>query len=646
LAAKLGLSLQQAVTVSSLSQSPEIQDLLIKIQQTQTQLISERNRFTETHPAVINLERNLADLKQIFAEKSAKISRSGAEVDPDSLVGKLQQDFTAELVRLEAQRKGSQEEATALSETLKSYQEQVATLPRLEQQQHELERQLDVAQKSYSTLLQQYQDTQLASNQKQGSARIVAEATIPDRPSAPRKPLYVATGLIFGAVLAFLTLYGLEALNKSLRTVEEIRQRLNLPILGVIPLLGRGIKFSHRAKVQEAVPRLYLIDLPNHKVSEAYRLLQSNLQTLGEERPCHVLAITSTLAREGKSTVVANLAIALAESGRSAILVEANFQDPVQQNIWSRPVALGLSEVLTNQVSWHFTVQRIYPNLDLMLSGKVESQAISSLDSRQMTVLLTELSERYDFVLLDTPALETGADAVRLSQVVDGILLVAQPGRIDADSATFAQQVLSQSRQSVLGLILNQVQPIHEPYPYYYLAPEQSSGRSISSVASVRTGASPFAKSGDRSGLDLTVADLAGLNFELPSNRSTEETLEQMPLDQLQFTVEALQKDWLRSARLVREQEEELNLQSQTVREMHEKLQTAGEYHRHAASQYERLSLEVQLVDEEERKRLLDETLVGQRRRVLQQQEIVRHHLKILQQRAKNEQERGNCLGT
>jgi hypothetical protein len=118
-----------------------------------------------------------------------------------------------------------------------------------------------------------------------------------------------------------------------------------------------------------------------------------------------------------------------------------------------------------------------------------------------------------------------------------------------------------------------------------------------------------------------------------PSTPQSRDNLEQLPLEQLQATVETLQKEWLKSSRLVREQEEELNLQSQTVRDMNEKLRSAGEYHRHAASEYERLSLEVQLVDEEERKRLLDETLVGQRRKLLQQQEIVRHHLRVLEQR-------------
>jgi polysaccharide biosynthesis transport protein len=626
---KLGLSPQQAIAISTLSQSPEVQDLLAKIQQAQTQLLAERNRLTDSHPTVIALEGNLDDLKQLFAEKAAKISGSNPGFDSDGLIGKLRQDLTAELVRLEASRKGFQEEIATLTQSLESYREQVATLPKLQQQQNELERQLEVAQNSYNALLKQFQETQVASNQGQSNARIVSEAEVPDQPSAPKKSLYIATGLILGSVLALLTLYGLEKLNKSLRTVNEIRQRLELPVLGVIPFLGqRRLRFFTSSIANSSAPCVYLIDLPTHKVSEAYRLLQNNLQSLEANQPCKILAVTSAQPQEGKSTVAANLAIALAQNGRSAVLVEANFQDPIQQYIWSWPAELGLSEVLVEQTPWRSVVQRIYPNLDLILSGKMDNQAIASLDSRQMAILLAELSDRYDFVILDTASLDAGADTVRLTQSVDGILLVAQPGRINADSAAFAQQTLAQSRKPVLGLILNQVQPIHEPHPYYYLAASQPSPLAATSLLS---------RSSDRNG-----SNLLSLDFDPPMPQE-KNSLDRLSLDQLQATVETLQKEWLKSARLVREQEEELNLQSQTVREMNEKLRTAGEYHRHAASEYERLSLEVQLVDEEERKRLLDETLVGQRRKLLQQQEIVRHHLRVLEQRRNSRSGQGEA---
>jgi polysaccharide biosynthesis transport protein len=639
---KLGLNPQQAIAISTLSQSPGVQDLLSKIQQAQTQLLAERNRLTESHPTVVTLKGNLAALKQLFAEKAAKISGSNPGFDSDELIGKLRQDLTAELVRLEASRKGFQEEIATLTQSLASYREQAGTLPKFQQQQNELERQLDAAQNSYRALLKQFQETQVASNQAQGNARIVSEAEVPDQPSAPKKSLYIATGLILGSVLAFLTLYGLEKLNKSLRTVDEIQKQLDLIVLGVIPLLEqRRLPFFVRSKskrlaTKSSAPCVYLADLPTHEVSEAYRLLQNNLQSLEANQPCKILAVTSAQAQEGKSTVAANLAIALAQNGRSTVLVEANFQDPIQEYIWSWPAEHGLSDILAGQMPWRSVVQRIYPNLDLILSGKIESQAIASLDSRQMAILLTDLSDRYDFVILDTASLEIGADTIRLTRAVDGILFVAQPGRITIDSADFAQRILAQSCKPVLGLILNQVQPIHEPHPYYYLAAAQP--LPLESVTSL-------SDSIDHSGSNLLSSELSSELSSYFDRSMPQETngLDEIPIDQLQSTVETLQKEWLQSVRLVREQQEELNSQSQTVREMHEKLQTAGEYHRHAASEYERLSLEIQLVDEEERKRLLDETLVGQRRKLLQQQEVVRHHQRVLEQRRNNGYEQGEA---
>lgn len=618
--AKLGISPEQAVALSSLSQSPEVQDLLTKIQQAQSQLVIERNRLTETHPSVVALEGNVEDLKQLFAQKAAKISGSSSTFDSDSLIGKLRQDLTAQLVSLEATRKGLQQEIATQSDSLKSYQEKVEILPNLEQQQNELARQLDAAQNSYNTLLKKFQETKVASNQAQGNARIIAEAVIPDRPTTPRKPLYIATGVILGALFAFWTLHGLEALNKSLRTVDEVKKRLNLQILGVIPFFGRRQLRRLDAGIAEvATPCLYLVDFPSHKVSEAYRLLQSNLQSLSREQGYHVLAVTSTLSEEGTSTVAANLAIALAQNGRSVILVEANFQDPVQEYIWAWPVDQGLRDILICRKPWRSVVQRIFANLDLIFSGNAEGQAISSLDSPQMAALLADLSKHYDYVILDTAALKTGTDTVRLAQLVDGLLLVAQPGKIDIDSGAFAQQMLAQINKPAL-LVLNQVQPIHEPDPYYFIASSQNAPAPKAEVSALSSLLNELEAQSPLQEFDRSVAYQNG-------------SLEQIPLDKLQGKVEALQKDWIKSARLVREQEEELSLQSQTVREMHEKLNAAREYHRHAASEYERLSLEVQLLDEEERKRLLDETLIGQRRKLLQQQEILRNHLQALEQR-------------
>lgn len=650
-ASKLGINSVDAVVISTLSQSPEIQDLLTKIQQVQSQLVLARNNFTEDHPTIVSLEGNLSDLKGLFAQKVTKISGSiPISFDPDSLIGKLRQDLTAELVRLESTRKGLQQEIGKATTELRSYQEKVATLPKLEQQQNELERQFNAAQISYNDLLKKFQETQVASNQGQGNARIISEAMIPEKPSAPRKSLYIATGFILGSVLAFLTMYGLETLNKSLRTVDEIRQWFNIPILGVIPLLGRKrLRFFYDRTAQSATPQRYLVDFPTHQISDAYRLLQNNLKSLDVSKRCKVLTVTSILPQEGKSTVAANLAIALSQDGHSTLLIEADFQDPIQEYIWSQSSEVGLSNVLATHVSWRDAIQQTLPNLHVMLAGNQEHQvipgvdsmgasnlvgsALPSLDSKPMKTLLSELSYHYDFILLDTTAIKTTADTARLSQLVDGILLVVQPGHIDVDSVTFGQQVLSQISTPVFGLILNQVQPTHEPDTYYYLAPQQ--------------GVLPEAIDPSSRYLLPTFMNLEEFQQESTSFETSldNRSVEDIPLEQFQATVASLQKDWLKSEHFVREQEEELTAQSQTVREIQEKLDTVGEYHHHSASEYEWLSLEIQLIDEEERKRLLDQTLIGQRRRLREKQEILRQHLQILEKRRQSTSSSNNNSG-
>ena len=263
-----------------------------------------------------------------------------------------------------------------------------------------------------------------------------------------------------------------------------------------------------------------------------------------------------------------------------------------------------------------------------------------------MEALVEHFSNLYDLVILDTPALNVSADTALLGTLADSIIVVARPNHLDYGSVFSVLPIVEQWGDRVLGLVINGV-PLNQA-TYSYSIPDAPLSPDTSPTSPKTTLSSPRSAASQQ----LPQNPNLGIVKSPPSNPQHEtqvethvelrpevyQALNQADLarlsdTQLQQLVEALSQNWLRATRLIQEQEEELDLQSQTVSELQSRLHSARDYHRHAASEYDKLSLEVQLADEEERKRLLDQTLGGQRRRLRDQHETLRQALELVRKK-------------
>ena len=677
LSQKLGMSPSQAIAVASLSQAPEIQEVLRNIQAAESQLVQQRNRLTDSHPSVIAAQNDLANYKAQLQQKSAQIlsqQQSGAAVpDANLLIGTLKQDLTGDLVRLDSTRQGLLKQSRDVSSTLSDYRQQSSQLPSLIQQQNELERKVQTAQTSYLGLTQKLKDAQIAANQTQGNVRIAVPAVAPDRPAGLGKPFIIGVGILLGLLAAAGTIFLLESLGQIIRTVREIEYAFDLKILGTLPLSARSRNLLlYDTGTTYHIPEVAVRDKPGSPTSEAYRLLQGHLKTLKMQPRQRVMLITSAIPQEGTSTVCANLGAAIAQTQRRVLIIDANISAPVQDEIWFISQMEGLSNLLIENISLWAIVQNVAPNLDVLPFGNATSDVPLNLDNTQMETLIEHFSNLYDLVILDTPALTVSADTALLGQLADSIVIVARPNHLDFGSVSSVLPILEQWRERVLGVVVNGVS--QEEATYTFSASELSTSSDLASLPQASSQISPQSLSASATPqtpvtktsatktpttkpqsktqtLEMAAsfgadddADSAFLftpfaSASVPQSETQttsdhqgwEQTdLRQLPARQLQQLVEEIGQDLLKATRLIREQEEELDLHSQTVSELQFQLQTAGEYHRHAANEYEKLGLEVQLADETERKRLLDQTLGGQRQRLRGQHETLRQALEIL----------------
>jgi capsular exopolysaccharide synthesis family protein len=469
---ELGRDLQKAGAVTSTSQSPAVQELLKEVQQVESQLAIERSRFREDHPTITSLKSKKADLERLLPERVKRVlGNKRQQTDGNLQISQFEQNLTEEFAKSEARRLGLASQAAALSNLQATYRQRVNILPRLEQKQRELERQLEASQSTYALLLQKLQESRIAENQNVGNVRVTSFALIPDEPVAPRKSLYLVAGVLLSSLLSVVTALVLETRDKSIRTVDEARNLFGFTPLGVIPYFKRSEKTTLRdGDSEQSTPEIVVRDALRSPFSAAYRMLQVNLKFLSSDKQLKAIVVTSSVPKEGKSTVSANLAASMAQLGRKVLLVDADMHRPVQHQIWDLPNQLGLSNLLVGQAELRTVIKEVMVNLDVLTSGVMPPNPMALIDSQRMASLIEMFSANYDFTIIDTAPLSVEAEAPILGKMADGVLLVVRPGVVDSANAALAKALLEQSGQNVLGQVMNGVIPENEPYSYYYFS--------------------------------------------------------------------------------------------------------------------------------------------------------------------------------
>lgn len=452
---QLGVSPQQAVMLAALSQTPAVQEVLTQYQQTQAKLEVARTRYLPTHPEITNSERELAALSALLEQRIGQIIGAHQALSLGNLqMDELRRDLIGQWITVETKRRGLVERITQMMKDQTAYKQQASVLPQLEQKQRELERNLNAAQTTYETLLRRLQEIRVAENQNVGNAQVISPARQADF-VGPAKRMILLGGGVVGALLAISTAFALDFMDQSIKTPQEARRLFGYSLLGLIPTYDKTLK-NHRVLVR---------DLPRSSVAQAYRLLRANLRFIGSDQKLKTLVVTSSVPQEGKSEVAANLAAAIAQTGRRVLLIDTDFHLPAQHRIWQTSDGPDLSNVLIHQIPPDEVVRQIrtnlcgetMSNLHVLPAGGPPLDSLALLDSNQMALLIQSFAQHYDFVILDSPPLVGLADAAVLGKIVDGLLLVVRPGVLNVAHAKATKEFLAQSDQNVLGLVINGV---------------------------------------------------------------------------------------------------------------------------------------------------------------------------------------------
>ena len=326
-----------------------------------------------------------------------------------------------------------------------------------------------------------------------GGAQFVTPASTPSAPFAPtpfrNAILGGVVGLLLGVGLAFLR----EHLDDSIKGKEDLeRAVLGLGVLGLIPLVS-----DWKSKEQS---RVVSLKDPTSPAAEAYRILRTSIQFLGIDRQVRVIQVTSASAQEGKTTTLANLAVAFANSGLRTVAVCCDLRRPRLHDFFDMDNAVGFTTVLLGNVALSKALQPV-PGLDRLLilaSGPLPPNPAELVASSRTADLFQSLASQADIVLIDSPPVLPVTDSIVLSQRVDATVLVSSAGTTSRRAVHRAAEMLHQVKAPLVGAVLNGV-TVESGYSgyssrYYTSGNVSGNGASPNGDAAGRKWGRPWAK--------------------------------------------------------------------------------------------------------------------------------------------------------
>ncbi|MGK7892412.1 MAG: GumC family protein [Xenococcus sp. (in: cyanobacteria)] len=617
ISSQLGMTSQQALIATAVNQSANVQQSTEQLQQLESELAEKQSRLTDINPEIIELKEQIILQKELLQKQINNVAgNQGNKGLNNSQLGTIQQELALELVKLEANNIGLGQQLEYLTQIEQIQQERAKILPKLGFQLRQLERKLAVSQDTYNLLLNKLKTIEITENQNIGNVRVLSNATVPQKPIDSRSASYMSS-LFLGLIAAVGVIYILEMMDRSLKTIEDAKQLLGYTSLGIIPEIDRTKLPQLPIQNEDTrVPIAIVNHYPTSAISEFYRILHSNLKFLCSDKKINTFVITSSTSGEGKSSIAANLASAMAQVGKQVLLIDANLHSPIQHRIWDIYAEPGLSNFIAEQMTLDSVTQKVMANLDLIPSGAIPPSPVTLLDSRRMKSLVDNCATIYDFIIIDSPALNKAADALTLGMMADGVLLTLKPGHVNYSEAKFAQELLQQSGQNILGIVFNGVNSQVESHNYNYhnLEEIQHNHQTLPNINSEQDSLwSTITRSPTNSHTNKN-------NYHLDLER-----IDHSSIEEIENIVLNLQTELDQLTRIVQEQEEELLLQEKTVRKLQDKLNLTSDY-----EQSDRLILEQQLFQEQECHNMLSETLIGQRNNLEKRKELLLQYQKLL----------------
>ena len=420
-------------------QSNTIRDL-VREESTLSRKVQELSeRYGEKHPKMIAARSDLASAQANLDREAAKIVES------------IKKDYRS----AQAQEQNVRRLISETREGLQSYQGDSFELTRLE-------REVENNRRIYESFLGKLMEADVSGDYDASNIRVIDSATVPEFPVKPRSALVLAASIIFGSFFGVVFAFARELMGNVFRTPDQLEQELNLPSLGVTPLVKK--------KKGTVAPEMQYIADQRSTFAEAINTIRTGLMFSNIDNPPKSILITSTNGSEGKTTLAINLAVALSQMDKT-LLIEMDLRKPAVGKDLGIKADMGLSDLLSGKTDTNvFHQVDGAPNLSVITCGTIPPNPMELISSKRFANLLHSLSDRFTHIVIDSPPTLPVSDSCVLAKMVDATIVAvkAEDTKISMAKETITR--LNKVNATITGIVLTQASPQKMSYygEHYY----------------------------------------------------------------------------------------------------------------------------------------------------------------------------------
>ncbi len=412
--------------------------------------VSLSQRYQDDFPALVELRGRIAEIDQQIADRRRQI------------IDRVITDY-----------RNLESEIRTLGRAIEEREGELLTLNQQGVQYNILRREFETSRELYDGMLQRLKEIGIAAGIQENNVALIDGALPVGRPYLPNTQRNIVMALAIGIALAVGLAVMLEFLDTTIRRVEDLEKLVRRPVIGLVPMVKQRDRASMSALSRGLADRAvshYSELHPKSAVSEAFRSLRTSLMFSTPSGMPRTILVTSPGPGDGKTTNAINLATVMAQNGARVLLIDADLRKPRLHRDFGIPAAPGLSNRIAGADvagSSSAIVATTVDGLFLMPSGSHAPNPAELLGSERMRKIIDMAARAFDHVIIDSAPILGLADALVLSRLVDGVIMVTSSGRTRKDNIKTSVRRLSQVQAPLLGVVLNQVDLDNPDYAYY-----------------------------------------------------------------------------------------------------------------------------------------------------------------------------------
>jgi capsular exopolysaccharide synthesis family protein len=416
----------------------------------------------------VQLTKEYSDLSSKYGPEHPRMKAITAQMD--TIKKAYAEEIDGVLASFEKSYQQMIDNERSLKAMMDTERKEAIELSKLEVDYKPLQRAAEQNNKMYGLIASRQKEIDTTGPMRANNVRVLERAMVPSIPVRPKPLQNLMIGLLLGLATGIGLAFLIEALDNTLKSQSDVEQFLGVPVLGLVPLIGRvaaGETTQETDHLRERDLGVFLD--PKSVAAECCRSIRTNILFMSPDRPLRIMVVTSPSPQEGKTTTAINLGVTMAEAGGRVLLVDTDMRRPRLHRSFGVPNQTGISTVIVGKATIEEAVKRTdVPNLDVLPCGPVPPNPSELLHTDRFAKVLADCAKLYDRIILDSPPTSAVTDPAVLGNLSDGVVMVVKAGNTTREAAMHARRQLVGAKARLFGVVVNAIDLSNPAYGYDY----------------------------------------------------------------------------------------------------------------------------------------------------------------------------------